>query len=87
MEKIMAAAQEIGLHLRDSYTSSHGVHAETIVGAAAAITGEWSLRACGWPVAGDSWVVVPETNALLLEGERAVSRLIVATVRQAGGAR
>jgi hypothetical protein len=86
MEKILAAAQAIALHLRNSYTSPRGVHAETIIGAAAAITGEWSLAACGLPVAGDSWVVVPATNALLVEGESAVSRLIVAAVRQAGGA-
>jgi hypothetical protein len=86
MEKIVAAAQEIALHLRNSYTSSDGVHAETVIGAAAAITGEWSLAACGAPAVGDSWIVIPETNALLFEGPGAVSRLIVAAVGQAGGA-
>jgi hypothetical protein len=85
MEKILAAAQEIALHIRDRYTSSQGVHAETVIGAAAAITGEWSLWACGLPIPDDSWVVIPATNALLVEGDRAASRLIAAAVRQSGG--
>jgi hypothetical protein len=49
IEKIVAAAQEIALHIRDSYTSSHGVHAETVI-ATAAIAGDWSLWARGLPL-------------------------------------
>ena len=82
----VVAATEIALHLRDKYTSAHGVHAETVICAAAAIVGEWSLWACGSPVPDIAWVVLPATNALLVEGDGAASRLIAAAVRQAGGA-
>ena len=85
MKETLAAAEEIALHLRNSYASPRGLHAETVIGAAAAIAGEWSLWACEVPLPDDSWVVVPETNALLIEGPDAASRLIAAAVQHAGG--
>lgn len=59
------AAQDIASLLFKFYMTEQGLHAETIIGAAAALTGEWSLRATEQPLPENGFVVGDEINRIL----------------------
>jgi hypothetical protein len=85
MDNIIDAAREIAARLKAAYLDSGRIHAETVIGAAAAIAGEWSLWATGLPVPESGWIVMPAAAALLLEGGGSARQLIAAAVANAGG--
>jgi hypothetical protein len=57
VKKVVAAATEIVAMLISAYRDARGVHAETILGGAAALAGEWALRATGQILPEKGWVV------------------------------
>jgi hypothetical protein len=84
-ETFTETAFAIATHLQKHYMSPQGVHAETLIAAAAAVCGEWGLWATGVPIPADAWVFIPEVDALLLEGPEAARRLVEKAVAESGG--
>lgn len=76
--------KEIADFLQESYHDHLGVHAETVVGAAAALTGEYSLRAVLPNLPRVGWIAGGPADELILgkEGEIALSlwKLILMSV-------
>ena len=69
------AAAELGRMLRHAYTDrNERIHAPTIVGGAAALTGEFALRATGLPLPRIGFVFGDPINEILFEGGRSRSR-------------
>jgi hypothetical protein len=66
------AANGLIVYLINAYTTPHGVHAETVIGALAALTGEFALRAAaeaaGIRLKGPGWVVGGAPDELLYAG-------------------
>jgi hypothetical protein len=63
-----AAAAELAEMLRDAYTDrDNRIHAPTVVGGAAALTGEFVLRAAGIPLPRNGFVFGDPINAILFE--------------------
>jgi hypothetical protein len=80
----LAASQFVAL-LMQNYKDANGVHAETIIGAAAAVAGDSVKDASGLPVCDAQFVVNGESEDLLV-GERGSGlALIAAAVGNAGG--
>lgn len=68
-EPVGRASAEIAKFLIASYRNEQGVHAETILGAAAALAGEFALRAVEPVLPETGWVVSDKINPLLFENE------------------
>lgn len=69
MERIGPASREINDLLIAAYQGPRGVHAETVIGAAAALTGEWALRASGGPLPDKGYVFGGLPDPLLYQAE------------------
>jgi len=84
------AAKDLVDFLIASYRNGGGVHAETVIGAAAALTGEFAQRATGLsiPDGGKTFVFGDAINGVLLEGEQdgrmTVWRCLQQSLRDAG---
>ena len=67
------AANGLLTYLINAYTTKHGVHAQTVMGALAALAGEFALRAAaevkGVRLKGPGWVVGGAPDDLLYAGE------------------
>jgi hypothetical protein len=85
MEKLSTAANDISVMLQEAYRSERGIHAETLVAAAAAVTGEWALWALEMDLPQDGWIVSDGVNQITIEGPNAVARLVEAAVAHANG--
>ena len=87
-ESVGRASTEIAKFLINSYRTERGVHAETLIGGAAALTGEFALRAVEPVLPENGWVISEKSNALLFEdeqrGEAALSTVIRAGAERAG---
>ena len=65
----VAATHDLMEMLRASYSDSHNrVHAETLIGGAAALTGEFALRSLGKPLPDKGFVFGDPINDILFEG-------------------
>jgi hypothetical protein len=84
-ERVTAAASEIVGMLQLAYGSNNGIHAESVIGAAAAITGEWVLWALEVDVPQEGWIVGDRINQIMFEGANAVARIVEAAVEGAKG--
>jgi hypothetical protein len=83
-----SAADELTQMLRRAYTDRNNrIHAPTIVGGAAALTGEFALRAAGISLPRNGFVFGDPINAILFEGgdDRATLWEIIATTASALG--
>lgn len=60
-----AAAPEIVAFLIASYRNAQGVHSETIIGAAAALTGEFALRAVEPKLPETGWVMSEKASGVI----------------------
>ena len=89
-ESVGRASAEIAKFLINSYRNERGVHAETLIGGAAALTGEFALRAVEPVLPDQGWVLSEKSNALLFEdeghGEAALWTVIRAGAERAGAA-
>jgi hypothetical protein len=66
VERLGQAGREIAQALISGYRDERGVHAETIIGAAAALAGEFALRATGAELPkGPAWIVGGDVDKLL----------------------
>src|SRR5262249_15050966 len=71
---LMAAAQDLKDLLIAAYTDEDNhVHAETVLGAAAALTGEFALRAAGVPIPSGGFVLGDPINDVLIESKTEVT--------------
>lgn len=61
-----SAAPEIVEFLIGSYRNTEGVHSETIIGAAAALTGEFALRAVEPKLPESGWVMSEKAGGIVL---------------------
>jgi hypothetical protein len=69
LAKAESAAHALAQMLRHAYTDRHNcIHAPTIVGGAAALAGEFALRAAGLPLPKMGFVFGDPINAILFEG-------------------
>ncbi|TAL27565.1 MAG: hypothetical protein EPN97_17005 [Alphaproteobacteria bacterium] len=70
-----STADEVVTYLLDAYQDERGVHAETVIGAAAALTGEHILRACHTDeqLAGNGWITSSPADAFLFEDEQDIT--------------
>jgi hypothetical protein len=69
LAKAEAAADALAQMLRHAYTDrDNRIHAPTIIGGAAALTGEFALRAAGIPLPKIGFVFGDPINAILFEG-------------------
>jgi hypothetical protein len=88
LEKLGAAAQDMTGALMQAYRNEQGIHAETIIGAAAALCGEFALRAAaeesGQVLPESGWVVGGIADALLYSGEISAWTLIRVAAARAG---
>ncbi len=50
------------------YQNERGVHAETVIGALAALFGEWTLRATDAPLPAEGWVMSEDATDIMLGG-------------------
>jgi hypothetical protein len=88
LAKAEAAVDELAQMLRHAYTDrDNRIHAPTIVGGAAALTGEFALRAAGIPLPRMGFVFGDPINAILFEGgdDQATLWEIIATTASALG--
>ncbi len=84
VEPIFNAGKELlGIVVR-YYSNERGVHSETVIGALAALFGEWSLRASGAALPEQGWVLSSETNHLLIEGPRPLWFVVAMFAERAG---
>ncbi len=88
LAKAETAAEELADMLRDAYTDRNDrIHAPSIVGGAAALTGEFVLRAAGIPLPGNGFVFGDPINAILFEdgdGQATVWQIIETTASELG---
>lgn len=68
-EPVSKAGMEIADFLIDAYKNEQGVHAETLLGAAAALAGEFALRAAEPILPDEGWVISTNATGLLFENE------------------
>ena len=68
-EAARKASTEAARVLIEAYRTERGVHAETLIGAAAALTGEFALRAMEPVLPDEGWVMSETVNLLLFENE------------------
>lgn len=69
--KFASALREVEAYLLKAYQTERGVHAETVLGACAAICGEFVLRGSTPHLPETGWIVSDGANGLLFEdGER-----------------
>lgn len=68
-EAFERATSEITQFLIESYRMERGVHAETIIGGAAALAGEFALRGSESDLPADGWVISENANGFLFENE------------------
>lgn len=84
-QKVVKASEDITKRLMSAYfIDGKGVHAETILAAAAYLFGEWCLRATGQPLPEKGWVVAPEVNAVMIEGSEPLLSLVERCGRRLG---
>ena len=70
MGALLAPAHDLAQMLYAAYTDEDNrLHAETVIGAAAALTGEFALRATGVPLPPGGFVLGDPVNEILYEGE------------------
>jgi len=67
-KKATAAAKDLIALLTKSYTDARGVHAETVIGAAASLAGAYTLRAAVPLQPGTQWVLSSEAVELICQG-------------------
>lgn len=89
MAKIAAAAHRVLSTVFPFYHSERGLHAETVIGAVAALTGHYALAATTTVVPGmPQWIVSADTADLLVTGSKtggiAIGPLIAEAARRAG---
>lgn len=88
LERLGLAAQDMTGALMQAYRNEQGVHAETIIGAAAALCGEFALCAAaeksGQVLPDSGWVVGGIADALLYSGEISAWTLIRVAAARAG---
>ena len=68
-ESNRAAGVQITRFLMQSYQNDQGIHCETIIGAAAALAGEFVLRASEPTLPDSGWVTSTKSTGLLFENE------------------
>ncbi len=68
-EPVKRTAPEIADFLIQQYRTDRGVHAETLLGAVAALAGEFALRAAEPELPQDGWVLSDNVNGILFEDE------------------
>lgn len=74
---ITAVGDELAALVAEHYRDpERGVHAETMIGALAALAGEWSLVAIGQPLPDTGWVVASQATELLIEGDESAWALL-----------
>lgn len=66
-EPVSKAGMEIADFLIGSYANEQGVHAETLLGAAAALAGEFALRAAEPILPDEGWVISTNAAGLIFE--------------------
>ena len=67
-QKATAASRDIVTMLLETYKDSHGVHVETVIGAAAALAGAQALQAASPMLPGSQYVVSSDADDLLMIG-------------------
>lgn len=78
------AARDIVTQLIKAYRTERGIHAETIVAAAAALSGEWALRASGVPLPDSGWIVGGTIGELSVSGDSSAWKIICEGAVRAG---
>jgi hypothetical protein len=68
-ESNRAAGVQITRFLMQNYQTARGIHCETIIGAAAALAGEFALRASEPTLPDSRWVTSTKSTGLLFENE------------------
>lgn len=68
-QSMQQARAEIAALLIEAYRDGQGVHSETMIGGAAALAGEFGLRAIEPNLPEQGWVVGDKINGLLFENE------------------
>lgn len=81
---IREAAGDLVSRLLAYYRTDTGIHAETVIAAAAVLFGEWSLRASGEALPPSGWIVSGGSTAVMFGGEEALWPLVAAAARRAG---
>jgi hypothetical protein len=72
MTEVAKVGQEIMQHVLQAYTGTGGVHGESVIGALAALNGEFALRATTKILpTGEAWVDGTLADGLLFAGEQA----------------
>lgn len=85
MENVLKAAEDITKMLMSFYHQEHqGIHAETIIAAASALMGEWSLRSLEQPLPEKGWVVSSGVNEVMIEGKEPLLLIIEKCGRELG---
>lgn len=69
LEKLDAASTEIAREIGEHYRDERGAHAETTIGAAAALAGEYALKASVEKLPPSGWIVGAPADELLYLGE------------------
>lgn len=68
-KSIGPASADIAKLLIASYHTDRGVHSETVIGAAAALAGEFALRAAESELPDSSWVISERSNSILFQND------------------
>ena len=85
LEALTGAAHELVARYSEHYVTDDGLHPETLIGAAAAVTGEMALRATGMALPeGPGFVVGDAINKMTIEGEAAVWPVVCTALYHAG---
>jgi hypothetical protein len=82
---VQQASTDIVNCLIAGYRNERGVHAETAIGAAAALAGEFALRSTASKLPDSGWVFSPETSQLIF-GDPGLCDMLLETALQAGAA-
>lgn len=85
MDNVLKAGEDITKMLMSYYHQEHqGIHAETIICAAAALMGEWSLRSLEQPLPKEGWVVSSGVNEVMIEGKEPLLLIVEKCARELG---
>lgn len=68
LKKLAQVGAKIAQHLMQAYRDPRGIHVETVVGAAAALAGEFALRASAPKLPDSGWIAGAPADALIYGG-------------------
>ncbi|WP_340117115.1 hypothetical protein [Pelagibius sp. 7325] len=80
---VQQASTEIANCLVAGYRNERGIHAETVIGAAAALAGEFALRSTASQLPDSGWVFSPEASELIF-GDPGLCDMLRETALEAG---